>query len=87
MCWRQLTVKTYTKALHERSVYDLNTAVADRIVNRVFIHAAAFKRGFRLVLTPDDTCLFSQTLQISYWTYYPPLALFKPYKNRNLFIF
>jgi hypothetical protein len=51
MCWRQLTVKTYTKALHERSVYDLNTAVADKIVNRIFIRAAAFKRGFRLVLT------------------------------------
>jgi hypothetical protein len=53
MCWRQLTVKTYTKALHERSVYDLNTAVADRILNRVFIRAAAFKRGFRLALTPS----------------------------------
>jgi hypothetical protein len=57
MCWRQLTVKTYTKALHERSVYDLNTAVADRILNRVFIRAAAFKRGFRLALTPLSRCV------------------------------
>jgi hypothetical protein len=55
MCWRQLTVKTYTKALHERSVYDLNTAVADRILNRVFIRAAAFKRGFRLALTTGSS--------------------------------